>query len=145
MGTMEEYFLLEFLMGKYYEDTSMETRFFVESLDFSVFRTSVLRQVMEKLDTEITNTTTEGATDDPKLHVKRFLASTQAVLHTLPSLQVLTRKYIRGYLLDLHPQNNLYFLIVQLPLPCNVIDYLTYGQRPPGIGHFVGFSSESVV
>ena len=121
----------------------METRFFVESLDFSAFRPHVLRQVIEGLNIEADNT--EENTEDLKLHVKQFLESVLSGLNKVQPLQVLTRKCIRANMLDIHPENNLYFLIVQLPLPRNVIEYLLYGQKPQGVGHFVGYSGESVV
>ncbi len=141
METLEEYLLLKFLMKNYYEDNSMETRFFVESLDFSVFQPHVLRQVIDQFNIENDDT----ATEDTELHVTHFLESVRTRAHSIQSLQKLTRQCIRAYILDIHSKNNLYFLIVQLPLPCNVIEYLLYGQRPPGIGHFMGYSGESVV
>ena len=140
MESLEEHHLLTFLMENYCEGNSIETRFFVESLDFSAFRPHILRQVIEEL-----HIVTDTDTEDLQVHVKQFLESVVTGLNKVQSLQVLTRKSIRTNILDNHPENNLYFVVVQLPLPRNVIEYLLYGQKPQGIGHFIGYSEESVV
>ncbi len=122
MTHREEQDILTLLLEKYWEGTSIQVKFFVESLDMGIFTENVVKQCIRNLlHSQVNVSETNNVEGDER---RQFLESQLEKFSDVQSLQISCRTFIRRHLLYIHCDKNLYFLIMQLPLPSTIIRFL---------------------
>ena len=122
MAHQEQQDILTHLLKKYWEGTSIQVKFFIESLDMSIFTADVIKQSVRNLlhnHDNISDSNTNHLEDR-----RQVLGSILERYSGVPSLQVSCRIFIPRHLLCIHCDKNLYFLIKQLPLPSPITRFL---------------------
>ena len=104
---------------------------FMRKWGIEIFSKQSLMDGLEKVHIDVNDLEPkykERATD--------FIEFISASSKEIDTLQQMSRKKIRKYLLELQPNRNLYFLVTQIPLPINMITFLLFDFKPPKLSYY---------